>query len=230
MKLDRKSLAVHHAAADEKTRYAINSVLLEPDGTTVATNGKMLLAVQAVGHDPDESLEMVPPKEQFVIPLDFAQDVFKAIPKSRRAAYGKFDYATITEAEPDKLNIRIQNGHVQLMETKPEEGNYPKWRDIMPKIQKKTLRFCLGLEVLEKLVKVLKEVLPKDDWQKTPHIEFLVEDPKKAILIRAQVGDDGRRLIGALMPVTCRDGSDELTDWEKAQGITEPRRKQEKDE
>lgn len=223
MKLDRKSLAVHHVAG-EKGRYAINGVLLETDGTTVATDGKMLLVIQPSKQD--EGKELVAPKEHFVIPLGFARDVHKAIPKVHQSSGGKFDYATITEAKQDKLSLRIQNVGVQLMETKPESGDYPKWKDLIPSIQKETMRFCLGLEVLERLVKVLKEVLPKNNGRTTSSVEFLVEGPKKAIGIRAQAGDGGRRMIGVLMPVTHPGGPDELTDWEKAHGLKEFREKQ----
>lgn len=221
MKLDRKSLAVHHAAADEEGRYAINGVLLETDGTIVATDGKMLMAIQAP--DQGEDKNPVLPSEQFVIPLEFAQDLGGRIPKGPRAAADKSDFARITAADPDHLEFRILTKHLQVMiETAPEEGRYPDWRAVLPKIQKGNVRFCLGLEALEKLVKVLKGALPAKGPGVSRHVEFMVGDPKKAVLIRAQVGGDlDRRLIGALMPVTSSGGSGELTDWEKAHGLSD---------
>lgn len=96
MFLPKANLAVVKAASSDACRLAINTVLIEADGATVATDGHILVKVGAIPAN-----KMATPLKPCLLSRDDAMAIAKALPKK----------GTPAEIDVDATNL---NGHIAV--------------------------------------------------------------------------------------------------------------------
>ena len=210
MLFSRRHFAVRHAASQDETRYNINGVRIEADGTTIATNGHWLCKVELEHADPKEWPTMpdgaVPsdaPLEPFTLPLDTVAKLVKALPKREPRTMPILANAAL---DVDATNA---NGAARFYATDLESmdriegrkiGNdYPDWRMVMPK-EAPEVTFGISLVLLEGLCKAVREFSPDKKSSDTLPLKFeLGKDEFCPIKITAE--HDGGTLTAVLMPM-----------------------------
>ena len=119
LSLNRRTLAPLHCASDDSTRYALNSLHIEPDGTTVATNGHLMAVCK-----PSQPLE----GDDTLTAFELAADDLKEINKQQRK---KVAPEAIVDTEATN-----QNGHCRVTsngrayELPKNDPGFPDWRKI----------------------------------------------------------------------------------------------------
>ncbi len=145
-----KQLAVLHAASTDSTRFNLNSVRFEADGSLVATDGHMLAVVKA-------SEEAGAGLEPFEISLESA----KTLSKGTR---GKTNLGAGIDRDATNGNgsLRVTLGDGSALElpklAQGDDGFYPDWRQVIPKDDRKIEhRVGLSLHVLERMVQIARQ-------------------------------------------------------------------------
>lgn len=224
MLVDAKSLAVHAVCAAEQGRYSIDCVRLEPDGTTVATDGWMLLAVEPNPQDAGDYPDLVPPAEipkaGICIPGDVAKEATHNMPKNGSKPILRNALVTVAELPSGVGTSDSKPGKIELTTTDLRRNRkiggevpnvqFPRWKEMVPAPRDKAVTVTLGLPLLEKLVKTLKAVQNPE----SSAVTFEVEDAEKLIVVSGSAGP-GRRFLGVIAPVKVRMAS-EPNDWETA--------------
>lgn len=180
MLLDKGSLAIREIAASERTRYALNGVLVERD-RIVATDGRMLAVVLPPTEIPTDEVPLVPgvdpvdpPQfDSFIVPATFIQKLEKNVPavrgnlgprvnvvqldtKKSSAHTGIIDEKK--KPEPRKLVCGITDFEdYQVLETREVDGSFPHLDEVIPQ-GPIAVSVTLNYEYLAKLCKVAKAI------------------------------------------------------------------------
>lgn len=216
MLLSRANLLASNAAATDSTRYALNGLHVDPDGTTVATDGAQLIAVAPCPADvqdyPGGSTADLG-GDGVTIPTDMVNEAAKSIPKRK--------------AKPILENVLLgsDNGTVALSTTdlsrrrsvdcEPVEGNWPDWRDIVSLDRPDSIKVTINPKMLSALLATLARACPRKSVDSAVILEIV--DGKAPIMVRAQNEDTGQRALGVLMPMDMSDNESfmEYDAWEK---------------
>lgn len=168
MKLFNKTqLAIRHAASSDEMRYVINSVLVEElkNGQTrlVATNGQILAWYE--GSTLDEKEYPVIPElkaatnstKSAIVPIGAINAAVKSMPKHNRLPALNNVACVLGKEQVTLATTNIETNNVQSV--KPIEGPFPQWDQIAKRLEGKPVkaRLGIGVEVLEKILKIMKE-------------------------------------------------------------------------
>ncbi len=219
--LDRISLAVHEVAHTEAGRYILDHVHVEQDGTAVATDGKLLLAVEPPDANPDElPVTLVPvdvPESGLNLPAKTCATVVKNL---KRSSTFKpiLDNAVVTRCDKQLVELSSTDlTHVKREGDVPSEGTFPPWRDMvnqpMPAEDAPVTQIGFSLEVLEKIVKTIKKMAVGDEHTGT--IRFTFNIKTGYVLIDSSVA--GRKIIGMTGRLTAEDHDlEDFNEWQNA--------------
>lgn len=218
MNIDRSSLAAVHVAAKEKSRYAINHLCIAPDGTAIATDGRMLLSIEP---PENEKAKCKLPESGVLLPSGAAKELDKRLRGSKGAGTGEpvAQITRVTSAakdEPGKLTVEAgSNGSTIREVIELGDGNFPAYRDVLPALNGNAVRVRVDLGLLKKFVDAMDKAA-KASGTGSSIVELSVISGDKPIVARCRIGSESRRALGLIMPVTC-DNSDrwQPSEWEK---------------
>ena len=215
MLYSKAHFAVRHAASTDETRYNLNGLHFRGDGTTEATDGHMLIRIKAATPAYDEhpnGTEGVP--EPFILPLEAAHRVAKAIPKrspSPVLTHAALDVPSTNGNGSARFVVTDGyngTGNEQAIEAKKIEGEYPNTDQVIPKDA--PFSFCINLTLLERVIKASKEFggsgkgkdsKGKDSKGNQAHFaKFHVTDNSSPVRITISNPDVGE-LEAVIMPV-----------------------------
>ena len=177
--IDKKDLAVLHGASRDETRYNLCSMLIEKDGTLVATDGYMLLAAtrerEAEGLDAD-----------VIVSRDSVEGLKKAMPK-----HGS---AVLSNEGP---GLKVEAGSV-TMHPELVDAKYPKWRMVRPSGEPvATVR--LDARLLERAVKAAIDYSGTGRKEQV-FLDIEVRDELAPVTFK-YAREDGGELEAIVMPV-----------------------------
>lgn len=223
MLLPKGITALRNVAHPEKTRYAMNGVLIErnKDGnvSAVATDGKALAFVS--WHE-DTSPEMrdvfgIPTEPRthapfrVIVPADALKTAEKGIPSKKaivsRAPYSQ-NIAIEETSEGDSFRLATHNGEGSTVAgIKPVDGYFPPYEEVLEASTRKAkasgIRIALNVEILYRLATSLAtaaESLGADIDAREPVIVLEMSGPADAVVVRLGAGGS-RNLYGVIMPV-----------------------------
>jgi len=136
MKIDKK-YKIESASSTNASRYILNSVRIEKTGEqaqAIATDGRIMAIVPVQLEDGDK-------EEAIVSPKAFA---------TARKSCGKLVDARIEL----NGNAKVTNG-IEDQSFGYIEGNYPNWKQVLPKDYKKSLKVSLDAKLLLNLWKAI---------------------------------------------------------------------------
>ena len=205
MLLSKKTLAVINAASTDKTRFELNGVLIEGDGSGVGCDGQILVkytpnflpdaseypAIEGVTVVDPEGVTLTP----FILPAEACIQISKAAPKTRRFIPLIEDIAldvVATNLNGNAVMAVTDLETPQVFKPKKLDGQYPNYTKILP-TNGATLTVGLGVAVLEKVLKTLKALNVEE-------FSFGVTDAKSPIQIFATTKDQDGKVIAVMMP------------------------------
>lgn len=194
MQLNRQSLSPIHCASRDETRFMLNQLRVEPDGSTIATNGHLMARVI-----PSEALTGGEQLEPFEISHEIVTPLLKEL-KGRQGAPYSVD-SEQTNANGHCRATQTKSGAaVELPKTSRNYGEFPDWKQVIPS-EPADFVVTLGLNVLETMLATAREFTEtRKGGGKGVRFEFLTGEGKELSPIRATVEGEGTLEI-VLMPM-----------------------------
>lgn len=219
MKLSRANLEVRRVASSDDKDAELSQVHIEQDGSTAASNGKSLLAVQPVSEErvgaalPTMEDECTVPSGGVGVRLGVIDDTIRNLPKGNLGL--ELGYAVITECDEEKRSIELTT--TDLNKRRKVEGQivrarFPEYRHILRRAKRAaTKRVCVDRKELMNLLAAMDKACPHPD--NAVFIEFGGE--KDGLVLRSVSVQTGQRAVGYTMPLDT--GGDWLVEneWEK---------------
>ncbi len=134
MKLDKGSLAIFRAAANEQMRYPVDTVRFEP-GRVIATNGRFL-AVAETGEDGNF--------EPFLLPKKAVKDIDAAIGWGTKRK--PVPPAEVTSNGKKTASVSMPSGETRLV-PKVEDAKYPDYEAVIAMVEKEEMKFHVSLSL-----------------------------------------------------------------------------------
>ena len=199
LSLNRRTLSPLHCASSDATRFNINSLHVEADGTTIATDGHILAVVT-----PSSPLEGSSKLKPFTLEADH----LKALNKEQRKR-------TAPEATID-LEATNANGHCRIetpgagaVEIPKLDCTYPDWKQVLP-TDPTHYSVRISLHVLESMIATARQFTDTkkghggglNGSKSIVQFDFQEESECKPIVVTTEDRDTGDTLKVVMMP--CR--------------------------
>lgn len=194
------------AAARDSTRYAINGVLIERDDTgpvAVALDGRWMLVARWTEQPWEDHPLGTKPVDGFsvIVPPADLIEASKLPPKREHREILK--EVVIDEHDP-KANVttvefRAHNGDGACSRTVPIiEGNFPKWRDVIPDKNGAVIRITVNPKFLADALKAVAD-MGCDPKSGGVVLEFTSSD--RPLVVRAH--NETVDVVAVIMPIAC---------------------------
>ncbi len=222
--LSRGILELRHVAAQEKTRYAMNGILLHrekgsADIFAVATDGKRLARVNVTkftdspqdfptvaAPDFDASARPKGDGSLFaVLPGDACSELAKALPKGKRVR-PILTHVALDERVTDAGTLRAATTNLEtstVRDIRLVDGHFPPYADVMPE-PGKGIRITLNVELLAGLVSALHAA---SQCQGDAGVATLEMTGHADPIIVTVSGRSFAEACGVLMPINSGDAS-----------------------
>lgn len=235
MLYSKANLKVAAVASSNPFDGALNGVLFDADGSTVASNGPGLVAVGPVKsevHFPDVGARGTPGSQGVVLGPDFISEVETIIPKDKRLSLQHV--AMTIGADPTKTEFTTidKSGRVRRVAEHAKRDRYPNWRAAVAKALTPAaggvggvggvMRVCVGRKDLLNVLRTLADACP-DTGEAPVYLEI-----GSGIVMRAVNRETGQHVVGVAGAYNAGGSWLERDEWEQsvAGGVTEkPARK-----
>jgi hypothetical protein len=208
IKINRTVLiALSLIAARDETRHVLQGVCIQVTPPTktkpakcyvVATDGRRLCAAEA-------GTVVVPPEKKCDAIIRVKVPMLKALPKSKDQSQDIL--ITFTEKTATFAPNRIDSGVSDSFTSELIQGNYPKWRQVIPKgEQPAPIDPLFNWRLLEGFIKVAEMLQPKNSGG----VRLRQADPLAPILILIP---NVPWMVGVLMPLRDKGTRTCAPDW-----------------
>lgn len=200
MLFSRGNLMVSKVASTNPMDAGINCVHLSPDGSTVAANGKIVMAVGPVEetkiHFPDVGPRAKPPSRGLSLPLDLVDDAIKNLPKDKLVS---LQHVALTQNK-DERKVELtctDRQRERRIAGYPKPEPYKDWRQIFRRFSGgEPTRVCVDRKDLIHLLQAMEASCP-DKGNENPVLLEISEDGK-GIVLRCQNRETGQRALGCI--------------------------------
>ena len=202
MLFSKANLMVGKVASQNATDLGINCIRLNADGSSVASNGKVLMAVGPVEeekvHFPDVGPQATPGNQGVSVPLDLLEKTVKNLPKDKRTS---LQHVAMTQArDPRKIEFTTTDmRHEQRVAGMPKTDPFPEWKGILQRVRGNSdvcLRVCLNRQSVIDLLHALEEACPDRGGENPVYLEIHPEG--KGMILRCINRETGQRAIGGI--------------------------------
>lgn len=217
MLYSRPNLEVHGAASTIKGDRGLTGVRFEPDGTTVAGNGSVLVAVGPTDEEhvrwPAEVVpQTVPGVGGMVLPVRAVQKALRNLSRDKRLALQHVALSRVRDVSRVGLTTVDPSGDVTTVSTRPLADPYPDWKETLQGVAG-GVRVCVNRRDLLGMLKVLDAACPDTGGVAPLFLE--VGGAGGGVVARTAVPGTGQRIVGACGAYDTRGewlGKDE---WER---------------
>lgn len=226
MLLSKSNIMVAGVAASEGTDPELACVHIAGDGSTVAANGRMMMAVEAVSEDSffpiEESERASLPEEGVSLPLHIIDQVRKNLPRDKRPV---MQQAAITKCSPGKVELTtISKTEERKVGGRPLPQRFPRWREVFAETRQRAgvTRVCFSRKDLTDMVDALDKACPDPSGK---NVVFMhVGGERDPILLRAVNLTTGQHAVGMVNPIDTKGMWISENPWEEelyASGVEE---------
>lgn len=224
----RANLLVHRVAGGKDDAKQLRCVHLDEDGTTVASNGEVVLAVEPA---PDGAYKGWPEGKVPLtgvdtpagrnLPVKQAKKVLKHLPSAAKTGE-KAQVAGLTRCGPNRVELTVlQKGGETREARKPRNLPYVDWREAIEQASlgeaasPKEGRICAGRRQLEELLDCIDRACGSK--RADPVGPVFIEMVGGPIVVRAAHPITGQRMVGFVQPLKRAKGEWlDYSDWEES--------------
>jgi hypothetical protein len=142
MLLRKEALDVVSHASTEDPRYSLQGILIEPDGSAVATDGHRLAKFTPAAVPPGEDFPKVEGLDAaaldelkaFILPVDAAKAIRKAVPKVKHVEVLGYIGLDVPQTNANGCAVLAVTdlSSPQVFRPAKIEGNFPRYQNIIP--------------------------------------------------------------------------------------------------
>lgn len=214
----RANLAVKDIAHKSKKEVALHRVHLENDGSSVATDGRALMAVgpseeRRAATFPDHVIGTHTAPEDDgvgVLPSQVAE-VERMMPRGK----APLSYAAMTKCTDRVVELAATDGvSVRKRSSPPCRGKFGNWRAPLGQACRAATRGRIVIDrvALIRLLQAMDRACPDRGNYNATFLEF--GGPEDAIILRAESYELGQRVIGMIAPLRAGQQWLEADEWE----------------
>lgn len=228
MILSKANLTAVVIAADDKTVPMLNNLHVEADGTTVAANGRCMLAVSPVPDEVRGGLGYMDDSGSLgdiTIAADTVREVMRNMPRDAKFG-GLLEYTDMARANKEGgVVFRLRDGmRDRTIGAKIYSRSYFDYRAAFQKATEAgtRARLVLNRKRLISLLEAMDKICPDSSGESPVYIDITRDDD---ILIKTE-GHHGQRVIGFMKAYQGGEGTwMEPNDWEKKMTMQAVKRK-----
>lgn len=191
--------AVLPATSDDPSRYVLNAISVEPDGTVVATDGHLLLCAKERRpmDDADFPTRDLPAyKANADKPISLAVDLVRkligAMPKATKRALPVLQTIQLAQSETGTYVAATDLETVMVKQLDlAEQPIFPKWQQVQVPKDRPALKVVLAVALLEDLIKAAKAAGMPGGGRQLQTITFYVPTEAKYQGTLRQPSDTG---------------------------------------
>ena len=215
MILSKASLSVHKAAATKSGRRSLQNVKIEKDGSVVASDGELAVAIEPSNPDSvtmpiAQSAMVVLGDKGLVVPAPLLNKAAKNLSADKRLS---LQHVAITRtADPGKIGFTMldSTGSLSVVEGSPVPTDYPDWKKWFRRgSDEDRVKVCVNRRVLIDMLKVVDEAS-----QATSNVFIEIDKRRGVILARSINRTTGQRVIGACVAIDTQNQWLEPNAWE----------------
>ena len=210
------NLKVVDVASRDPHRRALNAVHFAEDGSTVAADGRSLLAVSPINPDmvsfPDVGDQADPGEDGVSLDPITVEQALKNIPRGKP----EIALAAMTRNSKGKVELTTTDlRQEQRVAGQRKREPFPDWKSTLRSAAAKATqtRICLDRKRLAALLKTLDEASGSRDQEAVVYLELGGETD--AIILRAENRMTGQRVVGMMTPMNTRGRWLRPTPWER---------------
>lgn len=210
MILSKANLEVRGVASREARDGPLCSVWIEPDGTTVASNGNMLMAVEGVDRQ-ELGIGEIPGEvgvgEGVLLEAEVAAEVIRNMPRTGKGG-GAGQFALVTKCDSRQVELTCAERTLERRVIgKVGRGHYPTWKSILQRAERDRRqvgqsgggRVCVNRKDLIRLLESLDSACPDPSGDNATFIEF--GGLEGGVVLRSVNYLTGQHAIGLIMPL-----------------------------
>jgi len=224
MKFSRANLQVVRVVTRNKADTVLRQVRIDADGTTVASDGNAVMAVEPVSEDTIREESALPafasetdvPEDGVGLVPEVVTEAIRNLPKGNLAL--ELGFVVLTDCSEKEQQVALTTTDLKMNKT--VEGymarkRFPEWRSILKRIKRRSTRkVCLHRKSLIRLLNAVDAACPAGE--PLVFLEFSDTPETDGILLRAVAVETGQRVIGYLMPMDTGEDWLKLSPWEQS--------------
>jgi len=202
MLFSKANLMVGKVASTNSMDLGINCIHLNPDGSTAATNGKVIMAVGPVDeskvHFPNVGEQTSPGEKGTSIPLDLLDRAVKNLPKDKRVS---LQNVAMTKAR-DSRKVEFTTTDMRQEQSVagfPKGEPFPSWKGVLRQLRGDggaAIKVCVNRQSLLDLLNAMEEACPDKGGENPVYLEIHPEG--KGMIVRCVNRETGQRAIGGI--------------------------------
>lgn len=220
MILSKGNLQVVLVTKDDKNIPVLDNVYVAPDGSTVGSNGRVMLAVSPVKKKVEKSVPLeagTVPEEGVVLPSSFIKAVMRDIPKDREFG-GLLEHLSVRaeNGEPE-VTVKITDGkRAQSIKGRRFPREYIDYLEVFRNAfstRKRGVRTVLNLKRLLSLLNAVDKICDDRSGELPVYLEF-AEDG--TIIVRATDFRTAQDVVGVMSAYHGIEGEwKKMSVWER---------------
>ena len=213
MLFSKANLMVSQVASTDEHAIYTNCVHLNPDGSTVATDGNVMMAVSPLNVEalhiqfplPRGAVHTTPAHSKGTsVTLELIERAIKNLPKDKRTSLQ--NVAMIQPKEEGK--VALLTAHMQGSETierNPRREEFPPWMSLFQKLRGNSgTKVCVNRQSLIHLLQAMEEACPDKGGQNPIYLE--IDSAGSGIVLRAENAETQQRAIGCITRYNLKPG------------------------
>lgn len=218
MIISKIALAVAQlASTTDDTRYSLNGVLVEPDGTVVATDGRMMLLAKDTATPDDAEFPIVPaapylanPAKGVLVPVAVVTAMIATMPKKTTLPILQSVQLSTVADRPESVTVSATDltAPRTAMIDLADGRTFPTYTRVIPPTDRPEIRVCLDVAFLERLCKAAKLAQSGRANGRDISITFGIPTAAKDLTdgvvissVRLTLGGSNVTVTGVIMPI-----------------------------
>lgn len=220
MKLSKANLQVVRVIGTDKSDEVLHQVRVDPDGTTVASDGKAIMVVEPVDQErgarsmPEFEDETAPGGDGIGVTPDVIKETLKNLPRGSLAL--ELGYAVLTECSEEKREVQLTTTDMRMNKAvagRMVKKRFPEWRGVLRLAKRKAAhKVCLPRKALINLLEAMEAACPGGD--SVVFVEF-GETMQDGVLFRSVAIETDQRVVGYMTPLDTEGEWLPLNEWER---------------
>lgn len=204
MTYTKANLAVVKAASKDAFDRGFNGVQFEQDGSTVASNGMIMVVV---GPTKKPKLSDFPGENGVNIPINVVDEVFKQVKRTKDIKMQN------TFLQDKEFNIQREDaGLPTRFGYEPNKDNFPGYKYLFDQMQGE-IKFAVNRKCLLQLLQTMEDACPSKGAVGNVFME--IKKDGSGMMLRSENFDTGQRAIGVIGKADVREWL-KLSKWEES--------------